>query len=113
MTKYVWPALAGAVLLSAGSMTVSAAPLAPPAPAADSAIEKVHGDHRSCRRGHRHTRWGEWRSCGRSYSAPGVYLQFGGDRHRHRGHNRGIHRDRGHHRGGSGGRGQPQRDNTN
>jgi hypothetical protein len=98
MNRYFYSALVGGGLLFAGSMSANAAPLTPQAPTADTSIEKVHGDHRGCRRGHRHSRWGEWRSCGHYYrdSAPGVYLRFGGDRHRshHRGHR---HHDR-HHR---------------
>lgn len=95
MNRYLSSALGAAGLLLAGSMTASAAPIVPTSPTAGTAIEKVHGDHRSCRRGHRHSRWGDWRSCGYYYrdSSPGVYLRFGGDRHRglHRGHR---HHDR-------------------
>lgn len=87
MNRYLSSAVAGASLLFVASAGANAAPLAPPAPTADPNVEKVHGYHRDCRRGHRHNRWGEWRSCGHSYrGAPGIYLRFGGDRYRGRHH---------------------------
>jgi hypothetical protein len=95
MNRLLSATLAGAGLLLVGSISANAAPITPQAPDSGTAIAKVHGDHRHCRRGHRHNRWGDWRSCGYSYrdSGPSVYLNFGSG-HRHRGHH---HRD--HHRG--------------
>jgi hypothetical protein len=96
MKRYLCGALVGAGVLVASSLGANAAPLAPQGqtPAAGTAIEKVHGYHRHCRRGHRHNRWGEWRSCGyyRHYSSPGIHLHFGyRDRHRHRHHHHHRH----------------------
>ena len=72
----------------------NAAPLsAPPASqGASSAVELVHGGHRSCRSGHRHSRDGGRTRCGYYHrdSGPGVTIQLGSRRDRH--HNR-RHRD--------------------
>lgn len=91
MNRHLSAALAGAGMLVMGSLGANAAPLAPQAqtPAASTAIEKVHGYHNHCRRGHRHNRWGATRGCGYYHrdSSPGVYLRFGHghrDRHHHR-----------------------------
>jgi hypothetical protein len=90
----------GGALVLATSWGVQAAPLAPQSQNVLSAVEKVHGYHRSCRGewSHRHTRDGDRVPCGRSYyyrdSGPSIHLRFGNrDRgHRHRRHHRG--RDR-------------------
>lgn len=64
MNRYLLAGLVGFGLLFTGSISANSTPLAP---TADTMIEKVHGYHRNCRRGHRHTRWGERRSCDHHY----------------------------------------------
>ena len=92
MMRFLTIAAIGAGLMIAAPHA-NAAPLSPQAPGAESAIEKVHGYHRSCRYGHRHQWDGDRVRCGGYYyrdSSPGIYLNFGRDRHRghHRHHGR-------------------------
>ena len=88
MNRLLSSVFLGATLAFGASMTASAAPVSPP-PASSSIksnVEKVHGYHRSCRRGHRHTAHGRV-YCGHFYrdSEPGITLRLG-------------ERDRGNHR---------------
>ena len=64
MTRFLSIAAMGAGLMLAVPVSANAAPLSPQAPGAETAIEKVHGYHRSCRYGHRHQRDGDRVSCG-------------------------------------------------
>ena len=90
MTRLLSIAVMGAGLMLAVPVSANAAPLSPQAPAAATAIEKVHGYHRGCQRGHRHQWDGDRVGCGYYYrdSSPGIYLNFGRDRHRHHRHHR-------------------------
>ena len=66
------------VMLCGAAMAASAAPL-PATPGVNTAVEKVHGYHRSCVRGHRNVRRGTVR-CGRRYyrnRGPGFSLYIG------------------------------------
>ena len=84
----------GAVFVLATSWSVQAAPLGPQSQNVSSAVEMVHGYHRSCSGewSHRHQRDGDRVPCGRSYyyrdSAPSIYLRFGDRDRGHRRHRR-------------------------
>jgi len=95
MNRLLPSALLGATLAFGASMTASAAPVSPP-PASSSIksnVEKVHGYHRSCRSGHRHTAHGRV-YCGHFYRdiEPGITLRLG---ERDRGNHRNRHDRRG------------------
>ena len=81
MNRLLSSAFVSTALVCGASLSASAAPLTPSASGAQSSIEKAHSYHRSCDRGHRHQRDGDWVSCGRSYyyrdRSPGVTLYFG------------------------------------
>jgi hypothetical protein len=90
MNRLLSAALFSAALVCGASLSASAAPLNPAAPGAQSGLQKVHGDHRSCSGGsswrHRHAWDGDRIRCGSRYyyrdSGPGVTLHFGTrDRH--------------------------------
>lgn len=104
MKRLLISAALGSALGFAVIGTAGAAPISMnQAPAADNAIEKVHGYHRSCRGDpdylHRHTRSGRRVSCGRRHyyrdRGPGIHLYFGDRdrRHHRRGHHHRRHRD--------------------
>lgn len=86
--------------LMLGASAAGAAPLstAPIAPQAGNGTELIHGGHRSCRSGHRHSRDGDRVRCGHHYrsSGPGVTIQLGRDRRHHdrRDHRRDRRHDR-------------------
>jgi hypothetical protein len=100
MYRWLFAAVLGSTITSAGIGVANAAPISMNAPAAEAAVEKVHGYHRSCRGDpdylHRHTRSGRRISCGRRHyyrdSGPSFYFRFGdrdrGHRHRHQRHHR-------------------------
>ena len=97
MNRCLTSALFATTLLF-GATAASAAPSVPLASQdASSAVELVHGGHRSCQSGHRHSRDGRTR-CGyyRRDSSPGVTIQLGSgrDRHHHRRHRDHDRRDR-------------------
>jgi hypothetical protein len=79
----------------------NAAPLSavPPAPEAAGGVDLVHGGHRSCRSGHRHSWDGDRVRCGPSVriyrSEPSVSIRLGKThRHRDRDHDRRRDSDR-------------------
>ena len=84
-----------------GAAAANAAPLSavPAAPEAGRGVELVHGGHRSCRSGHRHSWDGDRVRCGRGVrvysSEPSVSIRLGKThRHRDRDHDRRRDNDR-------------------
>jgi hypothetical protein len=68
--RRTFKALAAAAVVAAAASMANAAPstmLGETAPAVESSVIRVHGNHHSCQRDrygwHRHTDWGERRSC--------------------------------------------------
>ena len=82
-----------------GAAAANAAPLSavPVAPEAVNGVELVHGGHRSCRSGHRHSWDGDRVRCGRGVrvysSEPSVSIRVG-KTHRDRDHDRRRDNDR-------------------
>ncbi len=81
MQSLIRTALFAGAMLCGAAMSASALPMTPSAqPGAKPLVEKTHGFHRDCRRGHRNLRDGRTVGCEPRYyrdPSPGVTLYFG------------------------------------